>query len=179
MTDAPRRWVLLRSLRSVASVFCFTLAVALVLLWVRSYWWHDWVYRAKHQYTCGAASVAGRIRIGANSTLYNRHYPLAWHPNTRELYEMARPQSRIESAFRFEWNDPQPGTILIVTPHWVWAAIAGSLTFVLRARPRRQFSVFDFLVFTTFVALLAGALAILRYKEPPPLPWPGEIKASK
>jgi hypothetical protein len=58
---------MLKYLRIAVTVLCLTACVLLVALWVRSYWWADWIAPTN---SFGVASVRGVLMVDASHGFY-------------------------------------------------------------------------------------------------------------
>jgi hypothetical protein len=167
MTDARRRWLSLRTLRSVASVFCFTLCVGFVLLWVRSYWWADWVVPARGSpfWVC---STKGGI-IFCSGPMPNEGLSMQtmrvedWEDELSIHLAMTYPPNETLGFWRGKWA--RVYTIERM-PDWFFTVATAVLAIAMKPSPRYRFSLFDVLALTTFAALLAGLVAwLVRLRE--------------
>ncbi len=170
MAKAPiRRWLSLRSPRSVLSAFCFTLSVALSLLWVRSYWWADSLIFCNRKGLLELSSFDGRIHFYLS--------PGEFPPDTAPLRLLSATvediQRRGDELRKLGLQMPEPRVLGFgwggmfkrqyggMAPFWFLVAIAASAAIALKPSPRYRFSLFDFLALTTFAALVAASVACL------------------
>ncbi len=160
MTETPaRRCLSLRTLRSVTSVFCFTLCVAFCLLWGRSYWWRDELSKWNSDTITGFVSWRGG---GEYKAVAGSSESTSWKLQSQSAAERFAKYGRSVNGrtLEFKWSWGMNG-FKVEVPHWTMAAVAGLAAIVLNPMPRYRFSLFDFLALTTFAALLAGLVAWL------------------
>jgi hypothetical protein len=148
-------------------MFCSTLCVAFVLLWVRSYWWCDTLYQ-RHR------THYWQLQCWKGSIDYQRQ---PWQNAQEQLVELSclpteqwegliansnvgtpRRKSR---AFIFSWGLLQSDKVRLRVPHWFLAVLAFVPAIALKPKPRYRVSLLDFLVLTTFAAMLAALVAWL------------------
>jgi hypothetical protein len=167
MTDTPsRRWLSTHAMRSVASVFCLTLAVATVILWARSYFWADEITYVNRTFT-ELRSYCGRIEsytVQLTSPLDVT--TLHWHCRSAKNIRLIADENRkrgtpvLESMLLgFGWGSVRKGQTGVMVPHWVFVAGMMAAALALKPKPRYRFSLFDCLATTTFAALLAGVVS--------------------
>src|SRR5262245_8434139 len=103
-----------RKLRIAFSVTCGVICLLLIVLWVRSYWWHDIVFKVEpgDQVTAvrssyGTAYFARMVvppRVGRTSAPLIPH---GWRIRSSEANEV-----RKQFAWRFT-----PGNVIVMFPH--------------------------------------------------------------
>jgi hypothetical protein len=147
-----------RKLRIAWSVGCAIAGVLLIVLWMRSYWHCDVVYRitpTTDQTTIG--SNCGTVyfsQLNITSQGFGSPAPRRW---TYQLYQPARPATK-----RLVFWDNKGGIIQGGVSHWLLITPAA----VLAAIPwiRRQFSLRALLITLTVVAVMLG-LIVYAIKE--------------
>jgi hypothetical protein len=165
--NARRRWLSLRTLRSVASVGCCTLCVALVLLWARSYWKRDSVRDPPGNWE--ACSWRGTVEFlscnigGEGSFRYESMSPRDFGRHLPELVPLTKPEySRFGFGYENLGNeDMAVEGVIIQVPHWFLVMTTAAASVALKPSPRHRFSLFDFLTLATFVAMLVAFVAWL------------------
>ncbi len=169
MTENARRWPLLRTLRSVASVGCFTLCVALVLLWVRSYWKRDSVSDPRGGWS--ACSWRGTIEflyysgIGSEGSFrYESISPRDFGRHVQGLVPLIKPQySRFGFGYENFGNEAMAVEgVVVQVPCWFLVVMTAAASVALKPKPRYRFSLLDFLALTTFAAMLAALVAKIK-----------------
>ena len=156
-----------RKLRIACSAVSAITCVLLIALWVRSYWFHDWVIgRPTQDSGFGSSSWQGRVSF-------------VWITSSKELLHVrwrytALPAETYAEKMRHaqEPGDPKNAPLLgfsyinlpnfgwtVSLPHGYLVAIAAILATVFsnRQRCRVNFSLRTLLVATTLVAVLLGA----------------------
>jgi hypothetical protein len=138
-----------RRLLNIASIVCVVLCVALMGMWVRSYWQCDTIcgYSSSDQFIVGSThgvvycdSLVGFPVLLDFASWKSEKYPTA---NFR--------QHPAFLGFRF-------GGSLKVLPYWFLVLVSGSLSAVLWWRPTPRFSLPVLMITTTIVAV---AMAII------------------
>lgn len=176
MSDVPRRWLYLKPLRSVASVFCFTLCVAFLLLWLRSYWRHDALFQHSLDRQWQLTSWEGIADYWSTPVEFFHFDPGPPEPLTlssqaageyrqrmAQLRRRRRGPSTMPPAFYFSSIQ---GMTSARAPFWLLAGTTAFAAIVLKPKPRYRFSLFDFLVLTTFGAVMAALVAgLVRIQE--------------
>jgi hypothetical protein len=148
-----------------------TLCVAFVLLWVRSYWWHDAVYRNSRHGSWIVGSFLGQVEyMMSHRETSGVDLPIRLSRRTAEDYRrilaaamqipgVMSPTLKFQ-AWGFEWFDPAVWFKFKV-PYWFLVLATVVAGIALKPKPRFRFSLFDCLAATTFAALLAGLVAWL------------------
>jgi hypothetical protein len=151
----------LRHLRFGWTVLCAIVAVLLLALWARSYWWADFVQVQQPsktgpgmipmQPTSGLGSYRGSIVLGYNG-FSNLTRPSMWNyersPSERDESEMTR--------FGFAHEDTWLADIYVV-PFW----FVVSVTFIIGtvpSLPLKRFSLRTLLFAMTLVAVVMGTI---------------------
>jgi hypothetical protein len=138
-----------RKLRIAASVFFGLLTLALVALWIRSYWWVDWLEAQRNGMYAAITSANGAIRID------------------RDSVDVSSPFSRLSSVrlddptthgwpnhtLKFAWNLPEA---LIVVPHWFVGTITVTIATWAATGWNGRFSLRTLLIATTLLAVVLG-----------------------
>jgi hypothetical protein len=136
-----------RKLRIAVSVFFGLLTVALAVLWVRSFYWHDRV-RAPSFNSGGisVASMTGQIRIVRNVSLWN------WSFETNLI-----PDGYAAKPWRQRWGfGSNARSSVVVFPHESLIVVFALLTALPWASPTNRFSLRTLLIATTLVAAVLG-----------------------
>lgn len=138
------RPTLIRRLRIAASVFCAVVAVALCVLWVRSYWRRDHVQGPwRDSGTINFWSSPGQLTIGTV-----RKPSSSWHLKTLKY-----PDAWLPPPVRWGWGGNALGTT-VYFPQRVLVVVFALLSAAPWIRPR--FSLRDLLIATTLVAVVLG-----------------------
>lgn len=169
MTETPRRcWLSLHTLRSVASVFCLTLCVAFVLLWVRSYWRCDVIVSHPDGFWRRWRSWEGgmEFRQAPSDNIDHPRWSILqipaseWGPRRVITHGMETLANEPET-FGFGWGGSNPDHLRVLAPHWLFAVLTTACAVALKPKPRYRFSLVDCLALTTFVAILVALVAWL------------------
>jgi hypothetical protein len=159
---------MIRRLRIAASVFFAILSVALVILWVRSYWARDSVwgwfpFPAYLQFT----SESGRTMIIATS---ERHKPMlrsssvpADSPPIPGFPLPSSPPSWYFSIDTHAGNLNDMWFVDIRSPHWFVAILTSAVAILTWTRWQPSFSLRTMLIVTTLIAAALGAVVILTH----------------
>jgi hypothetical protein len=155
---------MLRHLLNVASIVCLVLCVALMGMWVRSYYWTDEVYfTPPGATTVGGGSIVGRITMGAltrkgtglEERFYFRHVPIAdWRS------EGGRLDKEFSSVAGFGFLR-ETGACVIAVPYWFAVIFVGAFSFAPWSRVKYRFSLRSLFIATTFLAVVLGIIAWL------------------
>jgi hypothetical protein len=160
MPANARRWFSLRTWRSAASIFCLTLCVGFLLLGVRSYWWRDELSKFEPESFTHLVSYKGGLLYSMVDIPLRSSVPWTLRSQTTavwfEKYGIKRHWS-----LEFEWRRGARGLEIAKAPHWILVTVVGAAAFALKPKPRYRFSLFNFLAFTTFAAMLAALAAWL------------------
>jgi hypothetical protein len=152
-----------RRLLNIASIVCLVLCVALMGMWVRSYWRDDGLVLGvtdKRGFIIG--SMHGIVTLyyvrdvgdGVLSKLYVGSYlpgEAVWLP-----------QEEVKSAvagFRL-LSYPNHGTVLAM-PHWFPLLLTGSLSAILWTKRPLRFTLLSLFMVTTILAILLGIITWL------------------
>jgi hypothetical protein len=158
------RPLLVRRLRIAASVFFALIAVALCVLWVRSYWRVDsFTFRSKYR-SYELISVCGRVHVNRWIPGGRVIIPLAplanntdWYFSTAELTEfVAIPSFNFETqrqTVNGSWTDAT-----FITFHY-WLVFGFSVAGVCMPWTRSRFSLRTILIATTLLAVVLGVTA--------------------
>jgi hypothetical protein len=142
-----------RKLRIAWSVFWGLVAVLLVVLWVRSYWWCDGITCSRNCPIGGAYSVEGRIRFNRIESLSTEK--MSWDVSAMQITSAF---SEFEDIPMFSWVDTGPYRELSA-PHWFLAAAFGVLGIVpMLLQSKWRFSLRTLLIATALVALALGLM---------------------
>jgi hypothetical protein len=140
----------LRYLRIAFSATCLIVCVLLVALWVRSYWWLDFVRipLTVSRGVCGS-SFNGQLSIGMLNESSN---PRAWSDYCLP-FEKFDPKAVRHLSGRFSLENP-----LIWFPHWFLVALTIPGTLLARPWTIRRFSLRTLLIAMTLVAVVLGLI---------------------
>jgi len=155
-----RRGILTDMLRRprIAASVCFSiLCVALIVLWVRSYWRTDMALGPRIQHkNCLAVSSQGRVDFVALATPPRVGASKTWQYHSVEIRE---PRRRAAFASNYAPSDIS----YVRVPHWFAALVFAMFATAPAARlsSLRQFSLRTLLIIVTLVALAFAALAAI------------------
>jgi hypothetical protein len=141
-----------RKLRIAVSVFFALVAVALCVLWVRSYWWWDVVVFNRQQNAIDGTSAFGSVGIG----IVPKQLPadtgfFAYEANApfrKEFYET--------STLGFQLQHFAPGQGRIIVPIWLPIACFLALSAATWLRWSSRFSLRTMLIAMTLIAVVLG-----------------------
>ena len=148
-----------RKLRIAWSVGCGVLCLLLIVLWVRSYWWVDFVDVA---HAHNAASMQGRI-IANIKLLENESVSWTWELSSLEVGKWIK-------GWRGQPDVPwqvtvglgvirSPNRLGLVMSHWFLAALAATIAALPWIRQVHwRFSLRTLLIATTLLALILGTI---------------------
>ena len=145
--------MLRRILLNIVSIICLVACVALMGMWVRSYWWTDRVFvQLTPSQEVGLASVPGQVLLGtAHSGAFRKRLLSLADPT---------PVSPIVNGKRrpifagFFWAAGE-----VYVPYWFLILTAGLLSAFLGMKRLWRFSVRMLLIAITFVAVMLGMIA--------------------
>ncbi len=144
----------IRKLRIAVSVFFGLLAVALCVLWVRSYWWIDdfTMHIGKSLPNVSIGAVLGKMCIALAPPEFSAGYYCT--PIDDELREYFPGHTTL--GFRCFTSTRGHGAIYF--PIWLPAAMTASMAWWLMQSPLRlpQFSLRTLLIVATLVAIVLG-----------------------
>jgi hypothetical protein len=155
---------MLRRLLNIASIICLVACVALMWLWVRSYWWEDqFTCRPFGSYPVYFASEGGRLVVGVitvGAPARQSHYE-ASHSRLND-WRIARAQIDHSVFGVAGFGIIAPVNYSLVVPHWFAALLAGSLCWVPWRRAKYRFSLRAMLIAVTLVTIVLGMAAWLE-----------------
>ena len=144
---------MLRRLLNITSIACLVLCVALMGLWVRSYYWSDTLYgHVSESQSLAVTSQSGRIRWFSNSLL-NRVWP--WTIRNRQM------DSVKETEFRQFVVYTRGSESYLAVPYWFLSLMTGLLAMACRPKWPPRFTLRELFIATTFVAIVLGMIAWL------------------
>lgn len=160
-TDAPQprssKWF---ALRIATSVFFAVLAVALLVLWVRSYYWHDLAIAPITTTTAfRISSFRGRVIFDNLPPRSSRTW--IWRADDLGAAEQWRQQ---DAESKWAWRSlPQPRRthVTIAFPIWSVTLVAVSLTTLSWLSKAKRFSLRTLLIATTLVAVVLGLVCYI------------------
>ena len=138
-----------RWLRVTWTVFWGTLAVLLVALWVRSYWWQDTIGYHGVFATRSLVSHSGWVYAGELYSPQVRGWKFGSQPVT-DTFDLRR-------QFAVAFFDERPRFVCAACPHWLILLTIGSATVAPWLTWR--FRVRTLLAITAFVASILGLIA--------------------
>jgi hypothetical protein len=142
-----------RKLRIAWSVGWGLLAVLLIALWVRSYWWYDRIAIYSSTQAFGVASFHGELVYGSNSITNSSTKSLPWwYWSCEYITPVTRaPSDSYPKTMGFAWHSGEWSHYTFI-PHWFPLAMA-TLFAVVTWIPLR-FSLRTLLIATTLVAVV-------------------------
>jgi hypothetical protein len=144
--DASSEPLRFRRTRIAVSVFSVVLTVALVVLWVRSYWRFDEIVWTSETRTFAISSSQGKL---STETINDRVLlPLGW---SRVSFRDSDSDDEPKTLLGFGWHK-ENGSITAVLPLWFLALLSAAIAWL----PGRRFSLRNMLITTTLVAVLLG-----------------------
>lgn len=143
----------------MASVFCFTLCVAISLLWVRSYWWQDEIFRRSPNARLELSSWQGGVQYLQIPGDVSPDGPLRFHSTPHSNLPVGgiaeyRPQV---AAMGFLWGDEKYSFLRAKIPYWFVVLFSAIIAIALKPPPRDRISLFECISLTTFAAILAAS----------------------
>ena len=164
----PRRLLLVRI---AFSIVCGILCLLLIVLWVRSYWWHDWLggqLPRNRSFSLSAAN--GRLRYATFDRAYENSFSGErapdWYVSTKRL--SGPPHLTLvntpltEFALGFAGSSDKYG-IVAVFPVWVPATVVALFAAGPWCRQMNwRFSLRTLLLATTLVAVVLGLAVAFR-----------------
>jgi hypothetical protein len=154
---------MLRRSLNIASIVCLVLCVALMGMWVRSYYWID-MLRGPYQdgRLFGITSMSGQLVIpvwppGLNNSSPSRAWLWSTQANPKKslsLREMFPPMGFGKR------NTANPAVVSYI-PYWFLALATGLLAAACGKRWPRRFTLRSLFIATTFLAVVLGMIAWL------------------
>jgi hypothetical protein len=155
---------MLRRLLNIASIVCLVLCVALMGMWVRSYYWIDsFTFNPWGSYALGGSSVLGRILFGSASAqggpktkvfTFSQDAAANWDTFLKSI------DSRFSGVTGFGLYH-NGFDLVIMVPYWFAILLAGALAFAPWSRVKYRFGLHTLFVLTTFLAVVLGMIAWL------------------
>lgn len=153
---------MLRKLRIVFSVTCIIACAALIVLWVRSYWWADQIYgHTSPTRLLHFGSMRGQFTIRGITNYNGPTLPRSWLPDSELVSNIM--QRRINSFPRgqddlliYRFNNPIGFGVLrdgFYFPHWCLVIVGVMLAIVAWFFPPRKFTLRALLILVTVTAL--------------------------
>ena len=148
---------MLRRLLNIASIVCLVLCVALMGMWVRSFWRADFVTLATPSQICRVASALGQIRCeGLNGV------PLAVVPKSRRTWNVTADDRKTHFLRSFlVYADINAGRFDFAVPYWFLVFLSGTIAAILWKKREKRFSLRSLFIVTTFLAVVLGMIAWL------------------
>src|SRR5438132_5384486 len=111
-----------RKLRIAFSATCLIACVLLIVLWVRSYWWHEsFCYRGPKE-SLGVESAWGTTWLYRN-TSPDRVRGIGWALSRYKIGAFDKPDATV---FGFDWHC-ESDAFWVGLPHWMPATALGAL----------------------------------------------------
>ncbi len=152
--DRPR---ILRLLRIAFSAVCGIVCLLVIVLWVRSYWTHDYTSGSISRISFQLSSLDGRLLL----SMFDGS-PLPWSFASVSDGN-GLPLAGFETFLGFGRIDTnvvsQPRMRCIIVPHWFIALATGALGCAPCLFNLPRFSLRTLLIATTLVAMLFGIVA--------------------
>lgn len=143
----------IRYLRVSTAALCGATCVAVIALWIRSYWWTDSFY-GPSPVSNGfeIISTYGRVMLGGGDP---KEPTIEWDLTSTRFDDPANGMSPQSSppVFAFDFSDAD---WYLHMPHWFVALVAGLLAFALAKQ--RSYSVRMVLIVMTLIALALGTI---------------------
>lgn len=156
----------IRKLRIAWSIVCGIACVLLIVLWVRSYWYHEGVCYFRGAHDIGVESIRGQLLpffLQDEGTSY-RWYVFSgpdMGPDPRHLSFNEYPHALSFPIRSFAWYQ-SPYYLSVPIPHWLVAVLFAGLGSAPWIRAR--FGLRTLLIATTRAAMVSG-LAVYVAKE--------------
>jgi hypothetical protein len=153
-----------RRFLNIASIVCLILCVALMGMWVRSYWRCDYVsWHSNAKQENSFTSKFGRLQY------WRQNAPQiittwTWGFGSRPISAVSKlqaPQGRLASLGFVHATEPLLGLVYIIFPYWVLAIASGSLAMICRFRWPWRCTLRHHFIATTFLAVVLGMIALL------------------
>jgi hypothetical protein len=151
-----------RKLRIAWSVVCAIASVLLIALWVRSYWWVDFIEAPIGTNGCSLSSVRGHLGLDARpseAAVTGWHYSGGRMDEPQELADTPQPNSDDDMSNSFSVTTVTTTELprIVTLTH----GLLSLLFAILAALPwlRYRFSLRTLLIATTLVAVVLGAIA--------------------
>jgi hypothetical protein len=153
-----------RRLLNIASIVCLVLCVALMGMWVRSYFWlDDFKFKPFGASSIGVASSSDRIAIGTMSAALNPNEGLinfTHTPISDWRSDLAKIDQRFSTIAGFGLVHDN-NVFVFMVPYWFAVLIAGALSIAYWPRVKYRFSLRTLFIATTFLAVVLGMIAWL------------------
>jgi hypothetical protein len=145
---------MLRRLLNIASIVCLVLCVALMGMWVRSYWLFDLVQTRTTPVGWQLADACGQILIERYHVTSNHSWEFISFPasGSDPFREPTVLGFCLEGSLS-EWR--------MVIPYWFLVLSSGSLAMLLRMPWPPRFTLRSLFIATTFLAVVLGMIAWL------------------
>jgi hypothetical protein len=159
--DAPRLPLRFRRTRIVASVFFAAVTVSLCVLWVRSFWWVNWVQ------VDGTSGKGGHIAIGISkgeAVFQWMSLPDFGNCDIRVGSREATAGTEFDRAWLGFLITSRP-YLLVVCPFWFLVLSFGMLAIIAMQDSRRlwRFSLRTMFIATTLLAAVLGLVVWLAF----------------
>jgi hypothetical protein len=153
---------LVRGLRIAWTAGWGILCVLLIVLWVRSYWWHDEL-SLRYKTSISLQSFRGEQFIASSSQPWKIYKASRFGPDPRRPWDWtlrSRPLPKDpENRMGFFWASDDDG-LAVVVPHWLLALLTAIMAAIFSTPWLRwSFSLRTLLIATTLVAVVLGLAA--------------------
>jgi hypothetical protein len=147
-----------RKLRIAWSVFCGVACVLLIVLWVRSCWWTDLVFRSDARGVTTLGSNGGALYLN-RSTFPGNVGGSLWSGGSGWNFRPIPAGNRSRSSFGWQWSEADKK---IKAPCWFLALLFS----IFAAVPwiRWHFRLRTLLIATTLVAMVLGLVVYVASK---------------
>ena len=146
-----------RRLLNIASIVCLVACVALMGMWVRSYWRIDAIGATSGNNDFVIGSERGVIFCGGNGSFRTAIATGVWRTESDLPDEGPLPQPSF-LLFHFEYD--QSGAEILI-PYWFLVLSTGLLSILFWYKRGWQFTLRDLLIATTLLAIVLGMIACL------------------
>jgi hypothetical protein len=156
-----------RKLRITASSVCGIACVLLIVLWVRSYWWREFVKHDHPSRDVGVESYRGEICFSTKAQYAPPSWLSFWLRGSEPITETTTPPQStrggkpIDTFLGFRWIRKQE-SLAIFLPHWFLVVTSAALATIPGINWSRRFSLRTLLIALTLVALALGIVTALR-----------------
>jgi hypothetical protein len=150
---------MLRRLLNIASIVCVVLSVALMVLWVRSYYWSDELLERVTERGVLAYTLEGKLAVSqySQNSLEFPDRSKAWVWSSRQRNGTVEYfSSGLLDSLGFNWSDYS-----VTIPFWFLVLTTGSLAMAFQLRWPLRFTLRSLFLATTFLAVVLGMIALL------------------
>jgi hypothetical protein len=146
---------------NIASIVCLCLCVAVLGIWIRSYWWIDSLtYNRVGSSGLVCGSAVGRLAIGVVAAVPPK-VPFIQHSQidnvASQLVRIGQHWTTI-AGFGIDLKDTN---CVVMVPHWFVVLVVGAVGFLPWSRVKYRFGLRTLFTATTFLAVVLGMIAWL------------------